>query len=81
MKQEERLNWEEPRILELGALPDALGHCQAGTTGQQGGNVCANGTTTGQGVAHDCSVGIWPGGRCINGTNYTSTCIAGNNPK
>lgn len=65
MKKEKRV-WQEPLIMNLGALPEALGHCDAGSTQTLDGT-CANGQDTGSNAA------------CVSGYSATSTCGTGTN--
>jgi len=52
-----RLQWIDPEIRGIDALPVGWGNCKAGSTKQS--NLCANGQVTG-GAGHLCAVGGAP---------------------
>lgn len=66
--------WQTPHILDLGSLPEALGHCTGGSTQvtQVSGAVwCVNGLDTGATGSME---------HCLNGTVTGSTgCSTGHN--
>lgn len=46
MKETSKMSWEDPKMLELDALPEALGNCVDGTTasgGTGGSGACSSG--------------------------------------
>ena len=66
--------WEEPEIVDVSALDDALGTCNTGKT-QAGGCRSGNGNSGG------CRTGYSPSGtnRCSNGSGVSSPCFTGYN--
>lgn len=79
MAEEAKTRWEEPQMLEIDALPEALGHCQGGSseeplachngeiTSASGiGHLCMNGGCAGP-APPDCMVGNMPGIVCTPG--------------
>ena len=64
--------WEEPQMLEVNALPEALGHCQNGSS--EVPLECHNGeVTSGEGIGHLCANGGIAGPE-------RADCVTGNSP-
>ncbi len=56
----EKKKWVAPQVLDLGALPEGLGHCVGGSTEVDTGpgQGCFNGQkTSGLGPGHACGMG------------------------
>ena len=67
--EQKKLKWVKPKLIEMGALPSALGHCLGGNT--ETGATCVNGALTAvSGTAHLCSTG-GAAGTCTTGGNTT----------
>lgn len=62
--------WEEPKMLLVDSLPEALGHCVTGPTPIDTGSSqgCYNGTDTAGGApnSHNCGTGGAVGGTTCN---------------
>jgi len=67
IKERSKSTWEDPRMLELDALPEAFGNCVNGNT-----------ATGGQGGSGACSVGGIPNAgdqACVNGGQTSAAGI------
>ena len=64
--------WEEPQIVDVGALDDALGRCITGKTQASG---CHYGLANSSG----CANGGFPSGQnqCSTGSGVASPCFSG----
>jgi hypothetical protein len=75
----EKSKWEEPKMIEVNALPEALGHCQTGSSEEA--LACHNGEiTSASGIGHLCQVGGCAGptpGDCVGGNVPGVPCMPG----
>jgi hypothetical protein len=71
-----KTKWEDPKMLELNALPEALGHCVSGSTATSTGSAISACQTGG--IPTGCAAGQAAVESCTNGQN-TSAAGGGHN--
>ena len=67
MKEGSKMSWADPKMLELDALPEALGHCSSGFTASDGAAPAACQTGGSPDVPSMCGAGGQPVQSCHTG--------------
>jgi hypothetical protein len=78
MREISRMSWEDPKMLELDALPEALGHCNDGSSASAEGapGACISGGVPTQGT-QSCHTGEQTSGSAGTGHLCNNGGVAG----